>query len=463
MSSLQIIVVDDELAIRQVLSSNISNEGYLVEDFGDAETAYERLTKGDVDIAICDIRMEGMSGIDLMGKALKSGIETTFLLMTAHASIDTAVDAMRLGAYDYMIKPVHTEEVLHQIKQICDVRGLRTENKILRKLVLGEQKEICQLESDATKEINRLISKVATTESTVLITGDSGTGKGVLARRIHQLSNRNNAPFIPVNCGSIPENLIESEFFGHTKGAFTGADKATKGLFLEANKGTIFLDEIGELPLHLQVKLLHVIESREIRAVGSEQIRRIDVRIVAATNRNLDDMVAEGTFREDLFFRLNVFHIFIPSLVDRKADILKLVDFFIKRDADKFAHGKKLVLDTEAKNALVSYDWPGNVREIENVINRALILAEGDYITIDDLPSHLYQTSSDKRQKTNLSGATLREQVRDFEYDVIKRCIEESEGDRNLAAKKLGIGTSTLYRKLDEFEQQLSKNIVSQD
>ena len=457
MSSLQIIVVDDELAIRQVLSSNLLNEGYLVEDFGNADSAYKRLAKGDIDIAICDIRMDGMSGIELMDKALKSGIETTFLLMTAHASIDTAVDAMRLGAYDYMIKPVHTEEVLHQIKQICDVRGLRTENKLLRKLVLGKQGKVCQLESEAMIEIDRLISKVATTESTVLITGDSGTGKGVLARKIHQLSNRNNAPFIPVNCGSIPENLIESEFFGHTKGAFTGADKATKGLFLEANKGTIFLDEIGELPLHLQVKLLHVIESKEVRALGSEQTRRVDVRIIAATNRKLDDMVAAAEFREDLFFRLNVFHISIPALAERKADILKLINYFIKRDADKFAHSRELKLDTEAKNILLNYEWPGNVREIENVIDRALILAEGDHISVDDLPANMHHSSSNDAQHVNLSSASLRDQVRNFEYHVIKRCIEESDGDRTIAANKLGIGTSTLYRKLDELEQHENK------
>ncbi len=453
MASLQIIIVDDELAIRQVLTSNLEKEGYSIENYGDAESAFERLSKGDVDIAICDIRMPGMSGIELMDKILKLGIDTSFLLMTAHASVDTAIEAMRLGAFDYMIKPVHTEEVLHQIKQICDLRGLRTENRLLRSLVLGDSEDECILDSEPISEIHRMVEKVANTESTVLITGESGTGKGVIARRIHKLSERFNAPFIPVNCGSIAENLMESEFFGHVKGAFTGADRAKKGLFLEADKGSIFLDEIGELPLHLQVKLLHVLESKEVRAVGSEKVRKIDVRIITATNRDLGEMVARGEFREDLYFRLNVFHVHIPPLRERQRDILKLAYFFIRRDADRFAHGKKLNIDPDAENALIGYDWPGNVREVENVIARALILAEGDFITIDDLPAHISNILSGFESENAMkAGLSLKEQVKIFEHNLIMRTINEMDGDRSAAARKLGIGTSTLYRKLDEFE-----------
>ncbi len=453
MVSPQIIVVDDELAIRQVLSSNLEKEGYSVENYGDAESAFERLSKGDVDIAVCDIRMPGMSGIELMDKTLKSGIDTSFLLMTAHASIDTAIEAMRLGAFDYMIKPVHTEEVLHQIKQICDLRGLRTENKLLRSLVLGVFEDECGLDSEPISEIHRMVEKVANTESTVLITGESGTGKGVIARRIHKLSERFNAPFIPVNCGSIAENLMESEFFGHVKGAFTGADRAKKGLFLEANKGTIFLDEIGELPLNLQVKLLHVLESKEVRAVGSEKVRKIDVRIVTATNRDLKEMVAHGEFREDLYFRLNVFHIHIPPLRERQTDILKLAHFFMRRDADRFAHGKQLSIEADAENAMLGYKWPGNVREVENVIARTLILAEGDSITVDELPSHISNILAGYESENAMkAGLSLKKQVKIFERNLIMRTINEMEGDRSAAARKLGIGTSTLYRKLDEFE-----------
>jgi len=447
----QIVIVDDELAIRQVLSSNLEKEGYSVENYGDAESAFVRLSKGDVDIAICDIRMPGMTGIELMDKVLKAGIDTSFLLMTAHASIDTAIEAMRIGAFDYMIKPVHTEEVLHQIKQICDLRGLRTENRLLRSLVLGESESECELDSEPISEIHRMVEKVSSTDSTVLITGESGTGKGVIARRVHKLSDRFNAPFIPVNCGSIAENLMESEFFGHVKGAFTGADRAKKGLFLEANKGTIFLDEIGELPLNLQVKLLHVLENKEIRAVGSERVRKIDVRIIAATNRDLGKMVANGEFREDLYFRLNVFHIFIPPLRDRQVDILKLAHFFIRRDAGRFAHGKQLSIDADAENALLAYKWPGNVREIENIIARALILAEGDSITANELPSYISNVldgyEADKAMK---AGLNLKEQVKIFEHNLIMRTINEAGGDRSEAARKLEIGISTLYRKLDD-------------
>ena len=453
MVSPQIIVVDDELAIRQVLSSNLEKEGYSVENYGDAESAFERLSKGDVDIAICDIRMPDMTGIELMDKTLKSGIDTSFLLMTAHASIDTAIEAMRLGAFDYMIKPVHTEEVLHQIKQICDLRGLRTENKLLRSLVLGISEDECGLDSEPISEIHRMIEKVANTESTVLITGESGTGKGVIARRIHKLSDRFNAPFIPVNCGSIAENLMESEFFGHVKGAFTGADRAKKGLFLEANKGTIFLDEIGELPLNLQVKLLHVLESKEVRAVGSEKVRKIDVRIITATNRDLNDMVARGEFREDLYFRLNVFHVHIPPLRERQTDILKLAHFFMRRDADRFAHGRQLSIEPDAENALLGYKWPGNVREVENVIARTLILAEGNSITIDELPPHISNVLDGYESENPMrAGLSLKKQVKIFERNLIMRTINEMDGDRSAAARKLGIGTSTLYRKLDEFE-----------
>ncbi len=454
MSSVQIIVVDDELAIRQVLTSNLRKESYEVEDFGDSKSAFERLLKGDVDIAICDIRMPGQSGIDLMREAQMAGVETSFLLMTAHASLDTAIEAMRLGAFDYMIKPVHTEEVLHQIKQIVDLRGLRTENRLLRSLVLKDKEEICQLDSEPILEIERMISRVAVTESTVLITGESGTGKGVVARKIHKQSERANAPFIPVNCGSIPENLMESQFFGHVKGAFTGADKAKKGLFVEADKGTLFLDEIGELPLHLQVNLLHVIENKEVRPVGSDRVRRVDVRIIAATNRDLGEMVAKGEFREDLYFRLNVFHIHIPPLRDRKNDVLKLINFFLQRDAGRFAQGRKLTLTPEAESALLTYHWQGNVREVENVIARGLILAEGDQITVKELPAHIIPRGEiQKVTAETQAGSTFRDQVRIFEASLIMRAIEEANGDRAAAAKKLGIGQSTLYRKLDEYEQ----------
>jgi two-component system response regulator AtoC len=452
MSAVQILVVDDELAIRQVLAANLHKENYTVEDVGSGEEALDRLGKGDVDIAICDMKMPGLSGIDVMRKATESGIDTTFLLMTAYASVDTAVEAMKLGAFDYMLKPVRIEEVLHQIKQIENIRGLRNENRLLRRIVLGDNEKLCEMTSLAMQEIERIVSKVATTDSTVLITGESGTGKGVIARSIHKQSPRSGAPFIPVNCGSIPENLIESEFFGHTKGAFTSADRAKKGLFLEADKGTIFLDEIGELPLHLQVKLLHVIEEKEFRPVGSSQVKRVNVRIIAATNRNLAEMVARGGFREDLYFRIDVFHIHIPPLRERRGDIAKLVRFFLEHGEGRFAQGRKISIEPEAENLLIAYDWQGNVREIENIIARALILADGERITVADLPSHITRLGASGNGSSALSaGTSLRELVRAHEYNLIQVAIEDAGGDRRAAAQALGIGLSTLYRKLEEF------------
>ncbi len=454
MAKSQIIVVDDELAIRQVLSSSLCQHGYEVEDFGNGEDALERLTKGDIDIAICDIQMPGMSGIDLMRKAKALGIDTTFLLMTAFASIDSAIEVMKLGAFDYMMKPVHTEEVLHQIRQISDLRGLRTENRLLRSIVLGEKEKRCRLESDSQQEIQRMVDKVAQTDSTVLVTGESGTGKGVVARNIHKQSDRCNESFIPVNCGSIPENLMESELFGHTKGAFTGADRLKKGLFVEADKGTIFLDEIGELPLQMQVKLLHVLEDKEVRPLGSEQTKQVNIRIIAATNRDLKAMVDNGEFREDLYFRLNVFHMHIPALRERKDDIINLVHFFLARDVSRLAKRHSIILDVEVENQLIAYSWPGNIREVENVITRALILADSDTITTEDIPSHIIgEQINEQASPIFQNSMTLRDQLRAVEYNLIIKAIDRACGDRQAAAREMGIGQSTLYRKLEEFEQ----------
>ncbi|HEX7649203.1 MAG TPA: sigma-54 dependent transcriptional regulator, partial [Noviherbaspirillum sp.] len=322
--SLEVLVVDDEPAIRQVLAAHLGRSGCSVCQAANGTEALERLQKGDIDVAISDIKMPDFTGIELVRKARAAGIDTSFIMMTAYASVDTAIDAIKAGASDYMIKPVRNEEVLHRLMKVGDMRRLSSENKVLRNLVLGTRDEMFSFSAPSMRDLDRMIAKVAPTDSTVLVTGESGTGKGVIARRIHQNSQRADGPFIPVNCGAIPENLMESELFGHVKGSFTGADKARKGLFLEADKGTIFLDEIGELPLALQVKLLHVIEEKTVRPVGSEQAKRADVRIVAATNRDLQQMVAEGKFREDLYFRLSVFHVHAPPLRERRQDILGL-------------------------------------------------------------------------------------------------------------------------------------------
>ena len=456
MTSLQLLVVDDEPAIRQVVSAQLRKAGHAVEQAGDAEAALERLSRGDVDIVLSDIKLPNMSGIELLREARAANIDTAFIMMTAFASVDTAIEAIKAGAADYMIKPLNHDELMHRLNKVGDLRGLRAENRVLRRLVMGANQDVFGFNSPAMREMEHMAAKVARTNSTVLITGESGTGKGVVARLIHQQSLRADGNFIPVNCGAIPENLVESEFFGHTKGAFTGADKVRKGLFLEADGGTIFLDEIGELPLALQVKLLHVIENKAVRPVGSEQERPVDVRIIAATNRDLGEMVAQGTFREDLYFRLTVFHILVPPLRDRRQDLPALVKFMLRRNTRRMgSDGQEATLAPGVEELLVNYDWPGNVRELENVLDRALILADQGRVTMDDLPASITKVAPSAGcagLNLNLSG-TLREQVHKFEAALIMRTIEEEGGDRRAAAQKLNIGLSSLYRKLEESDE----------
>ena len=464
MKSLDVMVIDDEPAIRQILTAYLLRAGHNVFQAPNGLEAFERLSKGDIEVAICDIKMPDISGIELVRRVRAAGVDTSFIMMTAFASVDTAIEAIQAGASEYMLKPVRNEEMLLRLVKIGDMRGLHAENRVLRSLVRGKTEEQFSFISPVMRDLDRLIAKVSPTDSTVLITGESGTGKGVIARRIHQQSPRANAPFIPVNCGALPENLIESELFGHTKGAFTGADKARKGLFLEADSGTIFLDEIGELPLLLQVKLLHVIEEKSIRAVGSEQARRADVRIVAATNRDLAQMVAEGKFREDLYFRLSVFHIHAPPLRDRIQDIPRLVQFLLERGAKRLNGGVQISIDPEVEELLIAYEWPGNVREMESVVDRALILADEGHVTCADLPPHI--TKGARAGMPGLAmqdcGDNLRDQVRRFESALICKAIEDSAGDRRVAALKLGIGLSSLYRKLEELETHglLQDNMV---
>ncbi|WP_210398070.1 sigma-54-dependent transcriptional regulator [Motiliproteus sediminis] len=446
MRDLTVLIVDDEPALRQILGNAVGKAGYQVLLAENGTKALETLAAEVVDVVLCDIRMPDMTGIDVVSKAREQGIETPFLVMTAFASVNTAIEAMRVGAYDYMVKPIRNEDLLNRLAQIADMIGLRSENKTLRRLVMGIDSSHCGTRSPAMQRVERLVGKVAVTDSTVLITGESGTGKGVTARLIHQNSPRHDAAFIPVNCGAIPENLIESEFFGHAKGAFTGASKDKKGLFQEADGGTIFLDEIGELPLGLQVKLLHVLEEKAVRPVGAERTVSVDVRIIAATNRDLAAMVEEGSFREDLFFRLNIFNIELPSLRERREDIPDLLRFFVRKEGRKMGLGDAVEVEPEARDLICHYDFPGNIRELENVVARALILAEDNMIQTTDLPQQLLKLQTGVAR----SGLTLREQVRQFEIDAIRRAIDECDGDRRQAAKVLGLGLSSLYRKLED-------------
>lgn len=451
---MHVLIIDDELALRQIIAATVRRAGYSVDMASGVKEAAGKLVRGDVDLAICDIKMEDGDGVELVRSMKSAGVPTIFIMVTAFASVQTAVEALRAGAMDYMVKPVDSEELLYRLRQAQTLLGLKAENVALRKFVSGERENVrFKFTSAPMAAVERLATRVAAIDSTVMITGESGTGKGVLARFIHDQSQRAEAPFIPVNCSAIPENLLESELFGHTKGAFSGAVQARKGLFAQADTGTLFLDEIGELPLHMQTKMLHVIEDKEIRPVGGEQLRKVDTRIVVATNRDLPAMVAAGTFREDLFFRISQFHIDLPPLRDRGEDVSRLIRFFLETAKPKGEVG--IELDPEAEELLLEYRWPGNVRELENVIGRAVIMADGGRITVGDLPPGLSvqgKKSSSREQKVFSVAGSLRDQVRRAEADIILRVLKECGGDRKAAAQQLEIGLSSLYRKLEEFE-----------
>ncbi len=446
MRYLQLLVIDDEPALRQILSAVLVRAGHAVSVAENGEQALKRLAMGDIDVAICDIRMPDMSGLDVVSKAKEQNIDTKFLMMTAFASVDTAVDAMRLGVYDYIVKPIRNDDLINHINNLGRVIALQSENHNLRNIVIKAEGGLCESCAPAMQRVSELVNKVSCTNSTVLITGESGTGKTILAKRIHNTSGRKANAFVAVNCGAIPENLMESELFGHTKGAFTGAQKAKRGLFVEADQGTIFLDEVGELPLAMQVKLLHVIEDCSVRAVGSEQLRTIDVRVISATNKNLLKMVEEGSFREDLYFRLNIFNIHLPALKERREDIAPMTEYFITKHAKALCLGAVPKISEAALMMLHHYHYPGNVRELENIISRAMILAEDGEIEPYDLPDSVQASVA---EGVNDSTQVLRERVRIFEKQVINKTLEALNGDRKLAAEQLGLGLSSLYRKLE--------------
>jgi two-component system, NtrC family, response regulator AtoC len=450
---MHILIIDDEPALRQILTARLTGAGHTVEEAVNLATARAKLTRGDFDVALCDMRMPDGDGLQLLRESKQTGVDTTFVIVTAFGSVETAVEALRAGAFDYVTKPVSGEEVLHRLTQIAALRGLREENRALRRVVSETVRPPFRFGSPSMQEVDRLVAKVAPTDSTVLITGESGTGKTMIARSIHAQSARNMGSFVAVNCGAIPETLLEAEFFGHTKGAFTSADRARKGLFVQADRGTLFLDEVGELPLAMQTKLLHAIEEKEVRPLGSEQSRRVNVRLVAATNRDMQAMVREGRFREDLFFRLGVFHIHVPPLRERGADMRAFIRHLLAAPAQAGGDGSRATeIDAAAEHALLAHTWPGNARELENVLARAKIVADGDRITLADLPAALTHLTPAQRSSAEGAPGTLRAQMRRHESDIIMRSLEDSDGDRRIAAQRLGIGLSSLYRKIEELE-----------
>ncbi|MFO7447892.1 MAG: sigma-54 dependent transcriptional regulator [Ignavibacteriaceae bacterium] len=444
-----ILVVDDEEIIRESLSFILRKEGYNVEEAENGKVAYNKLIENSFDLVLTDLEMPQMKGIQLLEEIKKLNINTSVVIITAFASLDTAISALRNGASDYILKPVEFDELLIKIRRLFDIRNLLLENRILKKEIQRNfDFENIIGKSSSIKKVYDMIQAVAETESTVLITGKSGTGKELVARALHYHSRRKNKPFVAVNCGAITENLIESELFGHKKGAFTGAVSDKEGFVKAAESGTLFLDEISELPLQLQVKLLRVVQEKEFTPVGTTLSIPVNVRFVASTNRDLKEEIKEGRFREDLYYRLNVIEIMLPTLKEREEDIPLLADHFLdkyRKEMNKNIKG----IDSTAMRALLSYEWKGEVRELENVIERAVIFAKEEFITITDLP----QSIRPKMEITDFSkGGTLEEAVRRFEKDYILKALENSGYDKEKTADALQVGLSTLYRKLKELD-----------
>src|SRR5512147_708666 len=387
MEKANILIVDDEKDICMALNMLLTKEGYTVKEAYNGEQAVERIKQENFDIVMTDIKMEKMDGFEVLKEAQKISPETSVIMMTAFASVGSAVEAMRSGATDYITKPFINDEIRLTIKRILKSRDLQMENQILRQELSQRPAAFTTIigSSEPMQKVFGVMEKVIPNKSNILITGESGTGKGLVAQAIHDAGPRKDKPFISINCGAIPENLLESELFGHKKGAFTSANEDKKGLITMANGGTLFLDEIGELPPALQVKLLHVIQTKELTPVGDTRVITVDVRIIAATNADLMQRVKENRFREDLYYRLNVIEIRMPSLRERRDDIPLLIKHYLKMFSDEA--GKTIKdIDYEAMKAMLVYDWPGNIRELRNTLERAVVLAEGDTVALYDLP-----------------------------------------------------------------------------
>jgi two-component system response regulator AtoC len=448
----RILIIDDEENFRHMLSVILKKENYDVETASNGEEGLKKITLSPFDQILCDIRMPKMDGMEFLSKAQKMGVDATVIMMSAYGTIDTAIEAMKMGAYDYISKPFKPDEIILTLKKAEERERLRKENELLRKEVQKEY-SFKNIVSKNEKMLNifEVIKKVAPYKSTILITGESGTGKELIAKALHYSSDRSQRPFIPVNCGAIPENLLESELFGHVKGAFTDAIRTKKGLFEEADGGTLFLDEIGELPSQLQVKLLRVLQDGEIRRVGDSKSIQIDVRIIAATAKDLTKEVNENRFREDLFYRLNVLPIHIPPLRERKEDIPLLVPHFINKYSESM--NKNVVgITSKALDVLMNYKWYGNVRELENTIERAIVLTDRENIEFENLPIEI-QNFQDQIQLTPLAEEeySIKKGSIFLEMNLIKKALKKTKGNHTHAARLLEISHRALLYKIKEY------------
>lgn len=455
MAGKRVLIVDDEKNMRHMLQVMLNKAGYNAETAADGVEGLDLMEKNDFDFILCDLKMPNMDGMSFLKKSRETYPEQTFIMMSAYGTIDTALEAMKIGAYDYISKPFKQDEVLLTLKKAEERERLKRENiKLQDKIKKIEQKYSfgnIVARSEAMAQVFDLVEKVADHKTTVLITGESGTGKELIAKAIHSNGGRASATMVSINCGGIPENLLESELFGYKKGAFTDATKNKLGRFEEADGGTIFLDEIGELPLALQVKLLRVLQEEEITPLGSTGSKKIDVRVIAATSKDLYWEVEENRFREDLFYRINVMKIHLPPLRERRGDIPLLIGYFI----DLF--NKKLTksiegLSSEAMPILMGYSWPGNIRELENVMERAVLLSKGRWITPADLPPPV---TSDQRVPLSVSPEdtlSIKKASKRLERDLIQKALELTGGNRTKATKILEISRPMLISKIKEYK-----------
>ncbi|MEJ2285372.1 MAG: sigma-54 dependent transcriptional regulator [Desulfobacterales bacterium] len=453
----RLLVIDDEANMRHMLSTVLQKAGYVVETASDGSEGLQLIDAEQYDFILCDIKMPKMGGMDFL-KASRDKIGTsTVIMMSAYGSIETAIEAMKMGAYDYISKPFKTDEVYLTLKKAEERESLKKENRLLKERIQKIEGDFkfhnMVTRSKAMQSLFQLADKAAQYKTTVLILGDSGTGKELIARGIHFSSERADKPLVPVNCGGIPENLLESELFGHKKGAFTGADRNKKGLFQAAEGGTIFLDEIGELPLSLQVKLLRVLQENEVRPVGDSKSMKIDVRVVAATAKDLEEEVDKGTFRQDLFYRLNVMTIKLPPLNERTEDIPLLCNRFIhqfNKTLDKKVSG----LAPEAMSRMLEYAWPGNVRELENSIERAMVVADDTLLLPEHFPAEIIDHNGSSTPGI-FNGFSLKDAQKVLERKLITKALEETQGNRTRAAKLLEISHPSLLTKIKAYNINL--------
>jgi two-component system response regulator AtoC len=454
----RLLVIDDEENMRHMLSTVLGKAGYIVETAANGHEGLKMTESAAYDFILCDIKMPNMSGMDFL-KASRNKIGcTTVIMMSAYGTIDTAIEAMKLGAYDYISKPFKTDEVYLTLKKAEERESLRQENRLLKERIKKIESNYhfgnLVAKSEAMQSTLRVAAKAAQYKTTVLILGDSGTGKELIARAIHFESDRSQMPLVPVNCGGIPETLLESELFGYKKGAFTGADKNKKGLFQEAEGGTIFLDEIGELPLALQVKLLRVLQENEVRMIGDSKSTKIDVRVIAATAKDLEAEVKKGTFREDLFYRLNVLTIKMPPLCGRPEDIPLLCDHFVER-FNSTLNKKTKGIAPAAMSLLLEYHWPGNVRELENAIERAMVLSEEALLLPEHFPAEFGQRFGANQLNDVFNGYSLKAAQKLMEKNLITRALTHTGGNRTQAARLLEISHPSLLSKIKSYSIDL--------